>query len=605
MICDIIRRTAAGGSSEGGFFAVGTGQRAPGTEVPSPRLPPWDFLRYYCTNEPHGTTPLDSWNGCYQSGHIGVSPVGRAAGNRDQRTVRSGGQGAGKGVADAFLFAFRIPNLFRQLFGEGALSVSYLPVLTGHLENDLDTARHLSSVVVTLLAALLAAMAAVGELLLGLIWLIWGDSPRVELLVGLSAIMLPYLVLICVAAQLSTTLYAHQRFAVPALAPMTLNIVWLLAAWLGYRWFPGNQVTQAYLLAVGVIISGVIQVAVHLPTLRRLGFHFDYNWSSARKGVAQIGRNMTPTFVGLSVLQINTFVNTLIAWGLAAAGSQTIAWLGGVHYPMQQGAVAALYYADRLCDVTLGIVGLPVAVAIFPLLCRHAIRGDHRQMGADMTLGLRLVFCLSIPASVGMVLLSQPITRLILEHGHFRPEDTVRVARLIDCYAAGIWANCAWPVVVRGFYALGDYRTPVRVCVWVVSLNLVLNLTLIWPLAEAGLALSTTIATVVQLFVLTAIFSGRRAPLGWRALAATSARAVLATSAMAGVVFTVLPYMPTGGTLVAELTCVVRRSLRAQQRTSGPTCCWGGASWVCYGVEGWTIDDWQRQIVVGSSRIND
>ena len=461
----------------------------------------------------------------------------------------------GKGVADAFSFAFRIPNLFRSLFGEGALTASYLPVLTGKMENDPQTARHLSSVVVTLLAVLLAVLAAVGELLLGLIWLVWGNSPAVELLTGLSAVMLPYVVLICVAAQLSTMLYAAEHFTVPALAPVALNVVWLIAAWVGYKLFPQNQVAQAYLLAVGVIISGVVQVAVHLPTLRRLGFRFDYNWSSARQGVMQIGRNMTPTFVGLSILQINTFVNSLIAWGLAAAagGPQTISWLGGVHYPMQQGAVAALYYSDRLCDFTLGIVGLPVAVAIFPLLCRYAARGDHRQMGADMTLGLRLVFCLSIPAGVGLILLAQPITRLVFEHVNFRPQDTVRVAWLIDYYAAGVWANCAWPVVVRGFYALNDYRTPVRVGVWVVGLNLVLNLTLIWtPLAEAGLAISTTVATAVQLFLLMAIFSRRQAPLGWRPLAATSVRAILATLAMAGVVCAVLPHMPSSSRFISQ-----------------------------------------------------
>jgi putative peptidoglycan lipid II flippase len=465
---------------------------------------------------------------------------------------------AGQGVADALLFAFRIPNLFRQVFGEGALTASYLPVLTGHLENDPDTAHHLSSVVVTLLAAILMGFAAVGELLLGLIWLIWGDSPQVELLVGLSAVMLPYVVLICVSAQLSTMLYAAGHFRVPALAPTMLNIFWLVAAGVGYVWFSNNQVMQAYILAVGVIVSGVAQVAVHLPTLRRLGFRFNYNWSAARNGIVQISRNMAPTFAGLSVLQINTFVNTLIAWGLAtkAGGAQTISWLCGVNYPMQQGAVASLYFSDRLCDFALGIVGLPVAVAIFPLLCRHADRGDHRQMGADMTLGLRLVLSLSIPAGVGLMLLAEPITRLVLEGGHFNPKDTVRVARLIDYYGAGIWANCAWPVVVRGFYALGDYRTPVRVCVWVVSLNLLLNLTLIWPLAEAGLALSTTIATVVQLFVLMAVFSRRQAPLGWRTLAATSVRAILATAAMAGVVYAVFPYMPVADTLLAKLTQV-------------------------------------------------
>ncbi len=473
---------------------------------------------------------------------------------RDMATAALLGVAGKHGVADTFLFAFRIPNLFRSLFGEGALTVSYLPVLTAQMENDPQAARQLSSVVISLLAVLLTAVAAAGELLLGLIWLVWGDSPSVELLLGLSAVMLPYLVLICVAAQLSTMFYAVRHFTAPALAPSMLNIVWLIAAWIGARWFAHQQIVQAYLLAVAVVVGGVAHVAVQLPTLRRLGFHFDYNWSAAREGVMRIGRNMTPMIVGLAILQINTLVNGMIAWGLAAAqgGPQTIAWLGGVHYPMQQGAVAALYYGDRICDYPLGIVGLPVAVALFPLLCRHAVRGDHRQLGDDMTLGLRLILFLSVPAGVGLILLAQPITRLIYERGEFHPEDTVRVASMIVCYASGIWANCAWPVLVRGFYALNDHGTPVRVGAATVALNLALNLTLIWPLAEAGLAISTTVAAIVQLFVLMAIFSCRLAPLGWRSLAATTARTVLATGIMAVVVHATLAWMPDGKPLVSQ-----------------------------------------------------
>jgi putative peptidoglycan lipid II flippase len=154
------------------------------------------------------------------------------------------------------------------------------------------------------------------------------------------------------------------------------------------------------------------------------------------------------------------------------------------------------------------------------------------------------------------MLLAHPITRLILEDGHFGPEDTDRVAWLINFYAAGVWANCAWPVVVRGFYALGDYRTPVRVAVWVVSLNLLLNLTLIWPFCEAGLAISTTVATVVQLFILMAVFSRRQAPLDWRSLTATTVRAMPATLVMAIAVYLVLPYMPVGDSLFAKMTLV-------------------------------------------------
>jgi putative peptidoglycan lipid II flippase len=462
----------------------------------------------------------------------------------------------GKGVADAFLFAFRIPNLFRQLFGEGALTASYLPVLTVQLEHDPRVARQLASVVVTLLAVLLAGIVAAGELLLGLIWLVWGNVPGMGLLMGLSAVMLPYLLFICVAAQLTTMLYAAQHFTVPALAPSLLNIIWLIAAWIGASWFTGDKVTQAYLLAVAVLMAGVAQVAIHLPTLRRLGYHFDYNWSAARKGVMQIAGNMAPMLLGLAVTQINTFVDSLIAWGLAAVpdGPQTISWLGdAVQYPLQRGAVAALYYGDRLCEYPLGIVGMPVAVAIFPLLSRHAARGDHRRLGADMTLGLRLVLCLSVPAGVGLMLLAEPITRLLFERGEFRPEDTIRVARVVAFYAAGVWAYCASPVVVRGFYALNDYVAPIRVAAWVVGLNFVLNLTLIWWMAESGLALSTSVAAGVQVLALMAIFSRRQAPLDWRQLAATTLRSILAAAAMAGVLCLALAQIPSPGGLMSQL----------------------------------------------------
>lgn len=474
---------------------------------------------------------------------------------RDMATASLLGLTSG-GVADAFVIAFRIPNLFRRLFGEGALTASYLPVLTARLETDPQVARQLASVVVTLLAVLLTGLVAVGELLFGLIWLIWGDVEGVGLLVGLSAVMLPYLLLICISAQLTTTLYAAQHFTVPALAPALLNIVWLLAAWIVAPWFAPNQVAQAYVLAVAVVIAGVTQVLVQVPTLRRLGYHFDYNWAAAREGLSQIGRNMLPMLVGLAVTQVNTFNDSLIAWGLAvpADGSQSIPWLAdAVHYPMQQGAVAALYYGERMYEFPLGIVGLAVAVAIFPLLSRHAARGDRRQLGADMTLGLRLVFCLGIPASVGLILLAEPVARLLFQRGNFGPDDTLRAARTIACYATGVWAYCASPVIVRGFYALNDCGTPVRVASWMVGLNLLLNLTLIWPLAEAGLAVATAIAAAVQMFVLMTVFSHRHARLGWRHLTATALRTLVSTLVMASVVQATLVQMPGNGRLLENL----------------------------------------------------
>ena len=465
---------------------------------------------------------------------------------------------AGGGIMDAFVIAYRIPNLFRRLFGEGALTASYLPVLSARLETDPQVARQLASVVVALLTVLLAGLVAAGELLFGVAWLIWGDVPGVGLLMGLSAVMLPYLLLICIAAQLTTMLYAAQHFTVPALTPMMLNIVWLIGAWAVAPWFAPSQEAQAYVLAVAVVVAGAAQVVVQLPMLRRLGFHFDYNWPAAREGINQIARNMAPMLVGLAVTQINTFNDSLIAWGLSAApdGSPYIPWLEGVRYPMEQGAVAAIYYGERLYEFPLGIVGTAVAVAIFPLLSRHAARGDRRQLGADMSLGLRLVCCLGVPAGVGLILLAEPLARLLFERGHFQAEDTARAARMIAWYATGVWAYCASPVIVRGFYALGDCGTPVRVAAWMVGLNLALNLTLIWPMAEAGLAVSTSLAAAVQVFVLMAIFSRRQAPLHWRDLSATAARTILSTAVMAAIVYFALDWTPAGLRLWAQIVHV-------------------------------------------------
>jgi putative peptidoglycan lipid II flippase len=475
---------------------------------------------------------------------------------RDMATAALLGMSQG-GVADAFWVAYRLPNLFRQLFGEGAMTASYLPVLTVQLEENPQVARQLATVVVTLLAGFLTVVVALGELVLGLAWFVGGGVPGLDLLLGLSAVMLPYLLFVCVSAQLTAMLYAAQNFTVPALAPTMLNVVWLLAAWGVAPWFAHNEAAQAYVLAVAVVISGVAQIVVQLPTLRRLGFRFDYHWPAAREGVVQVLRNMAPMVIGLAVTQINTFVDSLIAWGLAAApdGPQTFSVLGRtVRYPMWQGAATAIYFGDRLCEFPLGIVGLAVAVAIFPLLSRHAGRGDLRQLGRDMTVGLRLVFCLAVPAGVGLFLLAEPITRLLFQRGHFHPADTIRAARMVACYSTGVWAYCELAVIVRGFYATNDFRTPVRLAVWVVGFNLLLNLTLIWPFAEAGLAISTSISAAVQALLLIAIFSRRRAPLVWRSLAATALRTMLSTLVMVAVVRVVMAApLPSGDRLLGQL----------------------------------------------------
>jgi putative peptidoglycan lipid II flippase len=466
---------------------------------------------------------------------------------------------AGGGVMDAFVIAFRIPNLVRRLLGEGALATSYLPVLSAELERDRRAAWQLTSVVLTWLAVLLACLVALGEVACGAAWLFWGDAPGVGLLAGLAAVMMPYMLFICLAAQIAATLQACSRFGVPALVPTVLNVCWLAGALLIAPRFAPDREAQAYVLAFSILAAGVLQLGVQLPSLGRLGFRFDYNWSASRASVRKIGLAMVPMTLGLMITQINTLLDSVIAWGLAQAprGPANIAWLGGAPYPMQQGAAAAVYYGERLYQFPLGILGIAVATAIFPLLSRHAARGDRRQLGADLTLGLRLVLFLGIPAGLGLIMLAEPLARLLFERGQFTAADTARTARMIACYAGGVWAYCALPVLVRGYYALDDRITPMKIGTLVVCLNLTLNLLLIWPLAEAGLAVATSASAAIHAILLAATFSRRLSRLEWHTLGATAGRAAIAALLMAVAGYGTLWAVPAGDGLTGRTVRVL------------------------------------------------
>jgi putative peptidoglycan lipid II flippase len=453
---------------------------------------------------------------------------------RDMATASLLGM-SGSGVMDAFVVAFRIPNLFRRLFGEGALAASYVPVLSERLEHDRAAAWQLTSVVLAGLAVLLAILTLLAEGICWLAWLHWGARPESRLLIGLTAVMMPYMLFICLAAQLAATLQCLSNFAVPALTPTLLNICWLIGAWCIAPWFAPDRQHQAFVLAACVVVAGVLQAAVQVPSLYRRGFRFDFNWPAARPHAVAIVHSMGPMVLGLAVTQLNTLMDSVIALAFSSApdGPETIAWLNhAVAYPMQQGAAASVYYGERIYEFPLGILGIAVATAIFPLLSRHAARGDRAQIGRDLTLGLRIVLFLGIPASFGLMLVAEPLARLLFERGQFTAHDTARAARMIALYSSGIWAYCALPVVIRGYYALGNRMTPVRVGMAAVGLNLALNLSLIWPMAEAGLAIATTASAVFQLVGLASLFSRKVAPLAWRPLAGTAFRAALATMAM-------------------------------------------------------------------------
>jgi putative peptidoglycan lipid II flippase len=455
-------------------------------------------------------------------------------------------------VWDAFSFAFLIPNLARRLFGEGALSAAFLPVFARQLEADPDgdpqSAWQLASAVFSLLAVVLTGIVLAGEVLLwGLSWALAGHA-ETRLLLGLTAVMLPYSLLICLAAQVTAVLHALGNFRWPALVPVVLNVCWIASIWLVDPLFEPDRVAQIYALAACIVAAGVLQLALQWPSLRKLGFRFDRRWHAVRPAVGQIARAMLPVTLGLSITQINTVLDRLIAWTLMAPaqGAWALPLPFGLAYPLQPGAVSALYFGERVYQFPLGVFGVALGTVLFPLLSRHAARGELDKVRDDLSLGLRLVIAIGLPASAGLVLIAEPLTRLVYQHGDFTALDTARVAPVLVAYGAGVWAYCAIPILYRGFYAVGERTIPVQVGLIAVALDLALNSTLIWPWGERGLAASTAISAAVQVALLAWMIQRRVGRLDGRRLCATGGKALFATLAMGAVCLATFNYFPQG-----------------------------------------------------------
>jgi len=470
---------------------------------------------------------------------------------RDTATASLFGLGP---VMDAFSFAFRIPNLARRLFGEGALSAAFLPAFTRLYETsdplDRRPAWQLASAVFSLLAVVLTGLVLLVEAGLGLWSLRGGGSP---LLLGLTATMLPYAVLICLAAQVSAVLHALGRFGWASFVPIVLNLCWLGGLWVASRAAPGDQVAQAYLMAGAILLAGVLQLALQVPELYRRGFRWSWHWQPVWTEVVAIGRAILPVTIALSITQINSVLDSGIAWLFSqpAGGSPDIPWWPGRTWPLQTGTVSALYFAERIYQFPLGVFGVALGTVLFPLLARHAARQQFDRLRDDLTLALRLVLVIGIPASLGLLAVAEPLTRLLLQHGKFTAADTARTAGMISAYSLGVWAYCGIPVLFRGCYALGDRRVPLQIGMLAVLSDTVLNLTLIWILAEQGLASSTALTAMAQFALLAWSLQRRLGRFDWRQLRSTALRAGLAGLLMWGACRGLQMVQPDWHTLLA------------------------------------------------------
>jgi putative peptidoglycan lipid II flippase len=454
-------------------------------------------------------------------------------------------------ITDAFFFAFMIPNLFRRLFGEGALAAAFLPVYSRLDTDDPDLARRVASLTVAGLVVVLGSLTLLGEVILFVLSHLTGHD---NLALWLMMIMLPYMPLVCLVAALGAMLQVHGRFGPTAAAPIVLNLSMIGAA-IGLTYlFDDNSgasaesTHRAYHIggvALAVVIAGILQVAWSLHALRGRRI-WTGGLTEARAPVKRIIARAGPMILGLGVLQLNTLFDGIIASYPTAVGRTVF----GMDYPLEEGAMAAVSFAQRLYQLPLGVFGIAIATAIFPALART--HDDDAAFTDIVRRGLRLVVFIGLPASAGLILVRDPLAAVILQGGDFTAADTDRVGRVLLGYAPAVWAYSMMHVLTRAFYARQDTMTPVKVAVGVVALNLALNCTLIWtPLREAGLAWSTAACSIVQVALLTLLLRRRIGPVIDRTVIHGWSRSFIATGLMIGALLIVLSYAspPVGGWL--------------------------------------------------------
>ncbi len=409
---------------------------------------------------------------------------------RDLATVRIFGDTA---VGSAFAAALAIPNMFRRLFGEGALSAAFLPEYTRLDETDREQASAFARSTVALLAMGTGVLTIMIELLLLAVLLLTpGDADR-ALSLRMIMVTLPFMPLICVAAILGGMLQAHGRFAPWAMAPMILNVC-IIGACVPY-WLIDNASarTWGYVIGASAVLAGVLQVLWSWSCLRGR-VDWGAGSSETRARVRSMLVRMGPALIGLGTLQLNSFIDTLIAMYPLWVGDT----IGGVSYPLDEASNSVLYYAQRLYQFPLGVFGIAVATAVFPELSRAA--NDPGRFVSALRRGVRLSLFIALPASVGLALVrTDLVTTLYSGVGDGFSDDGVRrAAWVVLGYSVGVWAYSLNQLWTRAFYAKNDTTTPMRVAVAMVGLNLALNLALIWPLGEAGLAWATSVSAIVQ-----------------------------------------------------------------------------------------------------------
>jgi putative peptidoglycan lipid II flippase len=393
--------------------------------------------------------------------------------------------GAGM-AADAFFVAFRIPNLWRRLVGEGSLTISFIPVYTEYLtQRSEEETRIVTHIAFTIAGVILSILTLLGILFSPILIRIIAPGfiqipEKFQLTVMLNQIIFPYLFFMGLFALCMGILNSQRHFFAPAIAPIFLNISIIVSVFLFYHTFEIPVMT----LALGVLAGGVIQFLFQIPFLwkRRISFRFNFNFR--HPAIQRIGLLMVPGLIGTAVYQINVFIDTIFASFLPS------------------GSVSYLFYADRLMEFPLGIFAIAIGMASLPSLSTLVSQGKMEEFKETLSFTFRLTTFISIPAMVGLIALKTPIINLLFQRGVFDYGATEMTAKALFFYCVGLWAIAGARTVAPAFYSLQDTRTPLKIGLICLGANVAFIAILIDPLKHGGLALATSLSSILNLILL-------------------------------------------------------------------------------------------------------
>ncbi len=452
--------------------------------------------------------------------------------------VLAGLFGAGTAM-DAFVVAFRIPNLLRDLFAEGALSSAFVTVFAEYQEkkNPEETHRLVNNVF-TAITIILGIVCILGiffskELVMLMAPEFSLVAGKIQLSTSLTMIMFPFLLLISISALLMGLLNTRGYFFIPAFASSCFNLGSIVVGGGLALAIPAMGYPAIYGMAVGTLAGGGMQLLVQLPCVRKEGFRIRPFLNLRDPGLRKMGRLVIPAIIGLSATQINIFVNTNFASRCA------------------EGSVAWLNYAFRLMQFPIGLFGVALSVATLPLIAKQAAKGASRELGETMVSSLVLAFALTLPAAIGLWLLAEPIIALIFQHGHFTRFDTVMTAQALKFYSIGLMAYSAVKIIVPVYYALDDTKWPVIGSFMSVAANVIIILLTLDRFQHRAIALSTSVTIIFNFLFLAVILYRKTGGYPVRRLIVSLGKIAVASALMGAVVLVISTWMDFGQGMAA------------------------------------------------------